>query len=1133
MSIDITDTARTISYVAVAGQTDFVVPFAFYEPEDIDVYRNGDLIVLSGSPLTSNQYAVTQNVDGTGAIQLGAGAGAGDEIVIASDVPIERTTNFPLSGVFPIETLNRQLNEIVIMISDLASKSVTLPISFGGLEFTGSVDDYEGKVLGVSAGKIVPVSLPVEPDALPSFFTQPSISGNAVPESELTLVDGTVLNGVITSRLWLRDGDPIPGQYGQTYTLTSDDAGALIKAQVFASNAFGSTLGVSNIIGPIVVLPSFIHLPVISGVPQVGQTLSGTDGTFENGVVSNRQWFADGAVVGTGSTYQVALADVGKLIGFSVTLANDNGETTGGSLPVGPVEPQEITTLKYGSVRFPLANGDDINGVNGGLFLPNAQDLTEVSAAGDLPLLGQDGAVAVIWDVPRDIYRGVRRLPVLLGNDRLISATANRQFRLAYISEAENSGALAVDAGKFELVLRDNSSNEWNVLSAFWPETFSNNVMIIARRESDSLSLDLLDLADGTYLSGPSSSLPAGFEGIKLITNSLGIGAFRPAQFPQDAENGLFTNGVGYARGSCGGVLMIEDPGTQNEWQEFGEGADPLTKWPEAVRAWFPLTDSNGDIDLGFETNLVAPTAYSGNLTQAGTVSAGSTLRGQSETASLRAVNVPDPCVVGLDFQTGEGTIPVDLKIKGATAGTPVEARFIRKSDGLVAKNWHSVGTAIENGTISVVATIEAKGVFSLEFRIGSVEAYVNADIACGAAHLMNGQSQCDYTFNRDVNELDNLASTTRAVTFDTGVGERTYYMSLASIATAGGYTRLPATYYAPTYKTFSPGIVAAANRLAEGYDDNEPIIIIDVSVSGTTIADMLDNGGSPNNRNMADIYAITAQLRGRDSQDRAIVTTWNQMWHSSGSVENYAQAFMPALLDGTTTTQCPVVDDYPRSGIAGGINPSFDFIEYEPNRIISNVASTVHDDRDEHLTRKNLREQEPNYDYTLGAPLDVHRLQGDTFTHPQDVGPDAAFGAKLAADAIAATALTALGLPNGYSGPVSPSAATIDVNDATRMVVSFTGPAGFALGTIDAGTVTGFEVNEDRTGFTPTISGQTVILVKDSGSWTAGDEVTLKTGGPGEYGGAISEADFVSGGLLNTSDDCQVRGTGVPISST
>ena len=100
--------------------------------------------------------------------------------------------------------------------------------------------------------------------------------------------------------------------------------------------------------------------------------------------------------------------------------------------------------------------------------------------------------------------------------------------------------------------------------------------------------------------------------------------------------------------------------------------------------------------------------------------------------------------------------------------------------------------------------------------------------------------------------------TTTRTQTFNTGVGQRTYVMALAPIPTSGGYTPHPAMYYAPTTKMLTDGIIAAANKLAEDYPAGHPIIILDVSVAGTTISDTLTNGGS---RNMGDIYAITALL--------------------------------------------------------------------------------------------------------------------------------------------------------------------------------------------------------------------------------------------------------------------------------
>jgi len=55
--------------------------------------------------------------------------------------------------------------------------------------------------------------------------------------------------------------------------------------------------------------------PVLSGTPTVGQTLSVSQGAWEDGIVYERtEWVRDGGVVGTGSTYNLTGADSGKKI---------------------------------------------------------------------------------------------------------------------------------------------------------------------------------------------------------------------------------------------------------------------------------------------------------------------------------------------------------------------------------------------------------------------------------------------------------------------------------------------------------------------------------------------------------------------------------------------------------------------------------------------------------------------------------------------------------------------------------------------------------------------------------------------------------------------------------------------------
>jgi hypothetical protein len=70
--------------------------------------------------------------------------------------------------------------------------------------------------------------------------------------------------------------------------------------------------------------PTFTAVPAITGTAQVGQTLTGSSGTFRAGSVSARRWLRNGTAISgaTGATYVVQADDVGARITFDVTIAN-------------------------------------------------------------------------------------------------------------------------------------------------------------------------------------------------------------------------------------------------------------------------------------------------------------------------------------------------------------------------------------------------------------------------------------------------------------------------------------------------------------------------------------------------------------------------------------------------------------------------------------------------------------------------------------------------------------------------------------------------------------------------------------------------------------------------------------------
>lgn len=87
-------------------------------------------------------------------------------------------------------------------------------------------------------------------------------------------------------------------------------------------------------------LPLNTVLPVITGTAQVGQVLTGSQGTWKGtGNTYARQWTANGVDIGgaTGTTYTVVGGNVGQLIRHRVTATNSSGSASATSNPTAAV----------------------------------------------------------------------------------------------------------------------------------------------------------------------------------------------------------------------------------------------------------------------------------------------------------------------------------------------------------------------------------------------------------------------------------------------------------------------------------------------------------------------------------------------------------------------------------------------------------------------------------------------------------------------------------------------------------------------------------------------------------------------------------------------------------------------------
>lgn len=71
---------------------------------------------------------------------------------------------------------------------------------------------------------------------VPTFTANPSISGTAQNGQILTGASGTIANGTVTGRRWLRNGVAIAGATNATYAVQAADIGAKLRYEVTAAN---------------------------------------------------------------------------------------------------------------------------------------------------------------------------------------------------------------------------------------------------------------------------------------------------------------------------------------------------------------------------------------------------------------------------------------------------------------------------------------------------------------------------------------------------------------------------------------------------------------------------------------------------------------------------------------------------------------------------------------------------------------------------------------------------------------------------------------------------------------------------------------------------------------------------------
>jgi hypothetical protein len=176
---------------------------------------------------------------------------------------------------------------------------------------------------GTSSASALPVTIQLGASA--TAVTPPTLRGTAKVGETMTASDGVWSRpGVIVSREWLKNGYPIPGATGPTYTMNANDFDSGISVRVTARQD-GYLDGVAES-GVVTVAaggnPAPTSAPTITGVPTPGAWLIAGPGQWNmTGLSFGYQWLRDGSPIAgeADRSYKVTVDDLGHELAIHVT----------------------------------------------------------------------------------------------------------------------------------------------------------------------------------------------------------------------------------------------------------------------------------------------------------------------------------------------------------------------------------------------------------------------------------------------------------------------------------------------------------------------------------------------------------------------------------------------------------------------------------------------------------------------------------------------------------------------------------------------------------------------------------------------------------------------------------------------
>ena len=242
-----------------------------------------------------------------------------------------------------------------------------------------TASNLDGALSAFSATTATVVAAP------PRNTAPPTVTGAAKLSETLTATPGDwTPAGATYAYAWQRDGVDIPGANGSTYVLRAADLGKSVRVKVTATNVDGSADATSAAGERVAAPPVNTVAPAApSGTPQEASTLTAVPGTWDTpGASLHYTWLrcpADATAVssgceeaGTGTTYTLTAADVGRRLGVRVVATSSGGTSTAASALTGTIVRLDLRNLTPPSVAGDAYAGETLNGDAGRWTFPSA-----------------------------------------------------------------------------------------------------------------------------------------------------------------------------------------------------------------------------------------------------------------------------------------------------------------------------------------------------------------------------------------------------------------------------------------------------------------------------------------------------------------------------------------------------------------------------------------------------------------------------------------------------------------------------------------------------------------------------------------------------------------------------------------